>query len=750
MSITNSLSPRRLRQLVAGLGLLLLLVFASSGLLQSRQLELLNASRQYQDDYLVWSVFQYEVEYLKLRSLLAESVQRGDASSAQAAAERFEIFVSRLGLIEGEHAAKVLGAHADYRRMIADSRALVSWADALPLDATLIKEQPEQVRTMQEKLAGLAPLITELSVTASHHVAEQVNARTDLVRKQSSLSLGLTLLQCALALGLAVVVMLQLRSLARHGRRQRALSRRLRKARRAAEAGSRAKSTFLANMSHELRTPLHGLLGMLELLRDSRLDDVQRLRLRAAQDSAQHLLAILNDILDLSKTEAGALSIHDAPLQPARLLRELDEACHALARAKQLGLSFELDARLPPWILADATRLRQILLNLLSNAIKFTDQGQVTLRLDLGTDAQGQPRLHCQVRDSGIGMDEALLGRLFQRFSQGDDSSSRRHGGTGLGLEISRNLARAMGGDIRVSSQAGQGSCFLLDLPLHACEAPVPELEAPARAKTAPERPLRILVAEDHATNRLYLEAVLEQLGHKACFCSHGFEALQQFSRQDFDLVLMDLHMPVMDGYAASAAMRALPGRKGQTPIVALSADAFADSRRRALQAGMSEFLAKPLDLRALSALLDRLARQEASTQAEAPQAVELPPSSKSVPAGVQAPEFDEGVLQNLVRNLPPKKVPGLYQCFVRELPESLERLEVALLEPDTETLRATAHALKGASANLGLKGVCRAARELERAVHEGADASILLQTTLRLRAALERSTSLCAERGLL
>lgn len=749
---SSSPSPRRLRRLGTALGLLLLLVFAASGLLQSRQLELLNASRQYQDDYLVWSVFQYEVEYLRLRALLAESLQRRDPASAQAAAERYEIFVSRLGLIEVEHAAKVLGGHAHYRRMIAESRALVSWADALPLDARLIQAQPAQVQILLDKMGRLSPLINELSVTASHHVAAQVNARTELVRTQSGLSLGLTLLQCALALGLALVVMSQLRSLARHGHRQRALSRRLRKARRAAEAGSRAKTTFLANMSHELRTPLHGLLGMLDLLRDSRLDDVQRLRLRAAQDSARHLLTILNDILDLSKTEAGALTLHPAPLQPARLLRELDEACQTLARAKQLDLSFGLDARLPPWLLTDATRLRQILLNLLSNAIKFTDQGRVHLELQLGEDAAAQPRLLCKVQDSGIGMDEALLARLFQRFSQGDSSSSRRHGGTGLGLEISRNLARAMGGDIRVNSQPGEGSCFVLELPLQACEAPVPELEQPRVLVRKAARALRILVAEDHATNRLYLEAVLEQLGHQASFCSNGFEALQQFSRQDFDLVLMDLHMPVMDGYAACAAMRALPGPRGQTPIVALSADAFTDSRRRALQAGMAEFLAKPLNLGTLAALLERLGPQTAPLPTLAPAPV-IEPQPADIPFGeAQAPaaDFDDRVLQNLMRNLPPHRVPGLYQCFVQELPLTLSRLDEALQPPDADALCAAAHALKGASANLGLKGVSHAARELERIARQSTDPVQLQSFTAELQAALRRSPQLCAERGLL
>ena len=729
--------PRRLRRLLPVLGLLLLLVFGAVGLLQTRQLELLNSTRQYQDDYLVWSLFQYETEYLKLRSHLSEAMIKRSGAAAQAAAERYEIFVSRLDLIEGDHAAKVLSSDTDYRRTVERSRAFVRWADGLPLNAPLIERHPELVAEALERLAPLAAPIHDLSLTASHHVAAQISARNELVRQQSRLSLGLTLLQCALLLGLAWVVMRQLRALARHGQAQEALAENLREARQAAEAGSRAKSIFLANMSHELRTPLHGLLGMLGLLKDTPLRGDQRLQLQAASDSARHLLAILNDILDVSKMEAGAITIKAEPLQPARLLRELDEVCQPQARAKGLQLRLSQDAELPTWISADPTRLRQILLNLLSNAIKFTEQGRVSLHLAQSLDERGGARLHCRVEDSGIGMDEALLARLFQRFSQGDSTSSRRYGGTGLGLEISRNLARAMGGDIAVSSQPEQGSCFVLDLPLLPCEAPEPRLES--HAPLPPARALRILVAEDHATNRQYLEAVLERLGHRAVFCENGFEALQRLSLQDFDLVLMDLHMPVMDGYEACRAMRALPGPKASVPIVALSADAFEESRERALQAGMADFLAKPVDIETLATLLAR--------QAQAGGAATATPAA---PAPAPDGDFDDEVLQVLRRTLPPARVPGLYKSFVRELPQSLERLERALQPPDAEALRSAAHAVKGASASLGLSGVARAARDLERAAKQGADAATLSENGAQLRQALEHSSALCAERGLI
>jgi signal transduction histidine kinase/DNA-binding response OmpR family regulator len=717
---------RRLRLLLVAMGALLLMAFAAVGVLQSRQFELLNSTKRYQDDYLVWSLFQFEVEYLKLRQAVTQAARQPSAESAEAAEQRYEIFVSRLGLIEVDHAARVLDSNADYQRILARSRAFVGWADALPLNAQLMQDQPERLDEVLQRMTGLADAIHDLSLTASHHVAAQVSHRHELVRSQSRLSLWLTGLQCALTLGFALIVLRQFRSLDRYGRAQEALAHSLSEARQAAEAGSRAKSVFLANMSHELRTPMHGLLGMLGLLQDARLAPKQQEQLQAAQDSARHLLAILNDILDVSKMEAGGVTIQAEPLQLARLLRELEEQCRPQAQAKGLTLSLHADPHLPAWVEADPTRLRQILLNLLSNAIKFSEQGRIGLTVSQPGGAE-QP-LQFEVSDTGLGMDAATQAKLFQRFSQGDQTRSRRFGGTGLGLEISRNLARAMGGDIAVRSEPGRGSVFSVTLPLPACAAPESAVQAPnPLGSPAPAAaPLRILVSEDHVTNRAFLEAVLERLGHRAVFCENGFEALQQFKAQDFDLVLMDLHTPMMDGYAAARAMRELPGAKARTRIIALSADAFEESRARALQAGMDGFLAKPVDVQTLAALL-----------------------GEHRPAAPDA-DFDERVLQDLRDNLPATKIAPLYQCFVQDLPQRIERLQQALDEADAATLRAEAHALKGASANLGLRAVTVAASELDQQAKQGADAPVLQGLAQDLLAALRLSPAVCARRGLL
>ena len=590
---------RRWRWMLALMGSSLVLALLAVGWLQWRQYELLNGTRRYQDDYLVWSLFQYESEFLKLRLALEQAAGPSLAVDPDQVAQRYEIFVSRLSLIEGEHATRVLASHPDYQRTLTRSKAFVAWADALPLNAQLIRQHPDQLREVLERLEPLAEPIHELSLASTHHVAQEVSLRNEIVRSQSRVSLGLSLLLSALVLLFAFVVLRQFRRLERYGTKQQALAASLQQAQQAADNANRAKTVFLANMSHELRTPLQGLLGMLGLLREASLSSAQQGQLQSATDCARHLQAVLSDILDVSRMEAGSLAITPEPVQPAALLRELEALHRPQASAKGLALDFVVEADVPAWVQLDPTRLRQILHNLLSNALKFCDQGQVSCLLRCGVGPLGEDLLLFEVSDTGMGMDAGTLARLFQRFSQGDSSTARRHGGTGLGLEISRRLARAMGGDIHVQSAPGQGARFTLALPLQPCLDLVP---APPAAPAASPRAaaLRILISEDNPTNRLVLEAMLDKLGHQATLCENGLQALHRLRQQDFDLVLMDLHTPQMDGFEATRAMRQLPGARGQLPIVALSADALAESRLRAQQAGITAFLSKPIDLETL------------------------------------------------------------------------------------------------------------------------------------------------------
>lgn len=641
---------RRWRLLMAGISLVLVLSLAAVAWLQARQYHLLNGTRRYQDDYLVWSLFQFETEYLKLRLALEQAAGPSLAVDPDQVAQRYEIFVSRLSLVESEHAAQVLSHHPDYQRTVARTQDFVRWADALPLNAALIREHPERLNEVIERMEPLAEPIRELSLTSTHHVAEDVTERDSVVRSQSRVGLALTLLLTGLTLCFAWVAARQFRRLERYGVKQHNLAERLHDAQREAEAANRAKTVFLANMSHELRTPLQGLLGMLRLMKEAPLTPQQQDHLKAAHDCARHLLAVLADILDVTRMEAGGLTLSPEPLQLAALMRELEALSRPQASAKGLALHVSIAEDVPGWVEADPTRLRQILLNLLSNALKFCDRGQVACSLRCGVGPLGEDLLIFDVSDTGPGMDAATVSRLFQRFSQGDASASRRHGGAGLGLEISRRLARAMGGDIHVQTAPGQGSQFSLALPLRL--VPQTDLAAESRVSATvdalltstptstgtgtgtststtatlsalhqedrdpPVTGLQVLVSEDHPTNRLVVEAMLLKLGHHPTLCENGLQALQRVRRQRFDVVMMDLHTPQMDGFEATRAIRELPGPKGQLPIIAFSADAFDETRQLAQEAGVSMFLAKPVELEALQACLQRVAPRTARPEA--------------------------------------------------------------------------------------------------------------------------------------
>jgi two-component system, sensor histidine kinase len=427
-----------------------------------------------------------------------------------------------------------------------------------------------------------------------------------------------------------VLGVLAARQLWLSGRRQRELEDlavALEQARGEAERASQAKTDFLANMSHEIRTPFQGLTGMLTLMGNGPLTQEQRQQLATARTSADHLLALLNDTLDLSRLEAGCVNIDPQPTALPALLQSVRALMSAQALHKGLRLDLQMAAELPARVRLDAMRVRQVLFNLLANAVKFTEQGDVSLRATVSADGR---QLVFDVTDSGIGMDAATLRRLFTRYGQGDASRSRRFGGTGLGLEISRRLVRLMGGDITVSSEPGEGSCFTVVLPCDAVSDDVAAAPAaPARSSEEPLRPvasLRVLVAEDNPVNCLVLQAMLHQLGHRPEMIGDGLQAVQSASEHRFDVILMDLHMPGQDGLAAAAAIRALPDPLlAGVPIIALTADAFAETRQRCLSYGMDDFLAKPVTSEALRDALLRLAMGRSALPQTPPAPAEAP-----------------------------------------------------------------------------------------------------------------------------
>ncbi len=591
-----------------------------------RQARSVEETARLQTDSITALTFQFEREFLRFRAELGQSLQTRHEPDWEQLGLRYEILLSRVDLLRDSPSTSRLRDKPEYLTLLPRLETLVKQVD--PLMADPPSHLPELSQIL-ETLYSMGPEVQALSFASNHLVSSLIEEQLDTVRGQSRLISWLVAFQVGMLLLGATALMVRHRRLQRERRELEMLNDALREAKAQADSASQGKSRFLANMSHELRTPFNGLLGMLDMLEETQLTRQQRDHLLTARDSARHLLNLLNDILDMSALEAGKMSVQPEPVEMLRLISEVHAVMAPAGQRKQLTMRLHLPSDTPGPVLADPTRTRQILFNLMSNAVKFTDHGEVDVRVNW-TQHAGTVRWILTVRDTGIGMNESMQAQLFQRFHQVDGSATRRFGGSGLGLEISRTLARLMGGEISVRSAIGEGSVFTLELPTplapsHAPAPSVPPLAAPpasAAATPMPPEPApspaptrhaesiewSVLVAEDHPVNRKFMGALLNKLGHAVTFAENGQQALDLVREHDFDIVFMDIHMPEMDGLTSTKLIRALPGEKCRIPIVALTADVMNDAEDRATGAGVNEFLSKPVQKDQLQAALDRWA----------------------------------------------------------------------------------------------------------------------------------------------
>lgn len=659
-------------------------------------------------DNIFWSFYQINTEYLRLRTSLAE-LESGKISPDNAM-RRFDIFVSRLNVVSGGAYRQIFDGQAFYDSVIAATEGFVRRSDAA-IAAAGGSMTPAVAARMAAELADLQETYQAVVLGANNWSANNAATRWTETQQMQNQALLASVVQVGASLLFAVIASLQIAAISRSHRRLHQMTEDLSKARNEAEGANRAKSAFLANISHEIRTPMNGVIGLLSLMLESKLPARERDYAASALRSAENLLILVNDILDFSKLEAQRLTIEAEDFDLGQIVEDVVTVLAPRASENGTIIESRIDPTTTLWLHGDALRIRQILFNLAGNAVKFTRNGMVTVAISTQRQPDGSLMLCGDIHDTGIGIPADQVGRLFQRFTQVDDSSTRQFGGTGLGLAICRELCGLMGGEITVRSQLGVGSTFSFTV---RCTPAVPRAAEPAPEKRQPTptqiRPLRLLVVDDVPANRTLLGGMLERDGHAVRYAVDGREAVHAVMREPFDMVLMDVQMPVLDGCGATEAIRSQQGPVAQIPILAVTANVQPEDHAHYRACGMQDCLSKPIRRDALRQMLARYAPSPPAPSAAFP--VPMTPASH--------PHIDTDSL------IDAEQIDSLFEALgADEWHQTLVELR-SIVESETEKIataldegrphRPHAHLIKGLALNVGAKAIANLATLIERA----------------------------------